>query len=109
VRPFRDSEGADRPVWVDFERSNYEGEADVKSYGGFSFWVRREHDGWYVRTSQAYLDRYGNPNASGTRDWAIFNINVGTMARGGDCSWDTRAGVACGSTGATARIGHYVR
>ena len=81
MRPFRDSEGADRPVWVDFERSNYEGEADVKSYGGFSFRVRREHDGWYVRTSQAYLDRYGNPNASGTRDWAIFNVNVGTMAR----------------------------
>ena len=76
MRPFRDSEGADRPVWVDFERSNYED---------------------------------GNPNASGTRDRAIFNINVGTMARGGDCSWDTRAGVACGSTGATARIGHYVR
>jgi len=70
----------DRPVWTGGKRHYDEGEAHVESYGGFSFWVRREHDGWYVRTSQAYLDRYGNPNASGTRDWAIFNINVNSTA-----------------------------
>jgi len=70
----------DRPVWTGGRRYYDEGEAHVESYGGFSFWVRREHDGWYVRTSQAYLDRYGNPNPSETRDWAIFNINVNFMA-----------------------------
>jgi hypothetical protein len=70
----------DRPVWTGGRRYYDESEAHVESYGGFSFWVRREHDGWYVRTSQAYLDRYGNPNVPETRDWAIFNINVNFMA-----------------------------
>jgi len=41
-----------------------------------SIWVRREHDGWYVRTSQEYFDLFRDPNKPETSDWAIFNINV---------------------------------
>jgi len=53
-------------------------EGDVRTYTdtGFDLWVRREHDGWYVRTSQEYVDLFGNPNQPETSDWAIFNINV---------------------------------
>jgi len=53
-------------------------EGDVRTYTdtGISLWVRREHDGWYVRTSQEYVDLFGNPNQPETSDWAIFNINV---------------------------------
>jgi hypothetical protein len=49
---------------------------------GTSIWVRREHDGWYVRTSQEYLDLFGNPNQPETSDWAIFNINVLKLSLG---------------------------
>jgi hypothetical protein len=50
--------------------------------------------------------------------WALGRVVGGKVVavevlarcvRGWDCSWDTRAGVACGMTGARARIGHYVR
>jgi hypothetical protein len=50
--------------------------------------------------------------------WALGRVVGGKVVavevlapcvRGWDCSWDTRAGVACGMTGATARIGHCVR
>jgi hypothetical protein len=60
-------------------------EGDVRTYTdtGFDLWVRREHDGWYVRTSQEYVDLFGNPNQPETSDWAIFNINVLSIGAAG--------------------------
>jgi hypothetical protein len=54
-------------------------EGDTETFynrDGQSIWVRREHDGWYVRASQEYVDLFGDPNQANTSDWAIFNINV---------------------------------
>jgi hypothetical protein len=74
------------PWWIGFPDAYFEGrsggafgEGDTQTYynrDGQSIWVRREHDGWYVRTSQEYVDLFGNPNQPETSDWAIFNINV---------------------------------
>ena len=61
------------------EGPRYFSEGDVWKFTDTGYnviWVRREHDGWYVRTSQEYLDLFGNPNQPETSDWAIFNINV---------------------------------
>jgi hypothetical protein len=41
--------------------------------------VTRENDGWQIPTSQAYLDRYPNPNHPSTSDWAIFTIRIESL------------------------------
>jgi len=46
---------------------------------GIQIWVRRQHDGWLVPASQAYLHRYRDPNYWFTRDYAIFNIDVKSL------------------------------
>jgi hypothetical protein len=46
---------------------------------GIQIWVRRQHDGWRVPASQAYLHRYPDPNDWRTKDYAIFNIDVKSL------------------------------
>jgi hypothetical protein len=76
-----------RPVaYFDGGAPNTFSEGDTMTHSnrdGQSIWVRREHDGWYVRTSQEYMDLFGDPNYAQTSDWAIFNINVLSIGAAG--------------------------
>ena len=61
-------------------RSYSEGESHYEIWGDTTFWVKRENDGWKINASQAFLDRYPDPNTFGTSDWAIFTIHVDSLA-----------------------------
>ena len=58
-------------------------EGDIADFsspdGTIQLRVRRQHDGWQVPASPAYLNRYPNPNTSRTSDYAIFNIDVRSL------------------------------
>jgi len=56
-----------------------EGESNEEIWGSVHLSVKRENDGWQVPTSQAYLDRYPNPNNPSTSDWAIFTIRIKSL------------------------------
>ena len=53
-----------------------EGETNEEIWGSVHLSVKRENDGWQIPTSQAYLDRYPNPNNPSTSDWKIFTIRI---------------------------------
>jgi hypothetical protein len=58
-------------------------EGDIADFsspdGTIQLRVRRQHDGWQVPASPAYLNRYPNPNTSSSSDYAIFNIDVRSL------------------------------
>jgi len=56
-----------------------EGETNEEIWGSVHLSVKRENDGWQVPTSQAYLDRYPNPNNPSTSDWKIFTIRIKSL------------------------------
>ena len=55
------------------------GETNEEIWGSVHLSVKRENDGWQIPTSQAYLDRYPNPNNPSTSDWAIFTIRIKSL------------------------------
>jgi len=57
-----------------------EGESHYEIWGDTTFWVKRENDGWKINASQAFLDRYPDPNTWATSDWAIFTIHIDSLA-----------------------------
>jgi len=61
-------------------RSYNEGDSHYEVWGDTTFWVKRENDGWKINASQAFLDRYPDPNTFGTSDWAIFTIHIDSLA-----------------------------
>ena len=56
-----------------------EGETNEEIWGSVHLSVKREKDGWQIPTSQAYLDRYPNPNDPRTSDWKIFTIRIKSL------------------------------
>jgi len=61
-------------------RSYSEGDSHYEIWGDTTFWVKRENDGWKINASQAFLDRYPDPNIFRTSDWAIFTIHIDSLA-----------------------------
>ena len=61
-------------------RSYSEGDSHYEIWGDTTFWVKRENDGWKINASQAFLDRYPDPNTWATSDWAIFTIHIDSLA-----------------------------
>jgi hypothetical protein len=45
-------------------------------WGSIRIKLTREKDGWRVPGSEEFVKRYGDPNTSGTKDWAIFTIEI---------------------------------
>lgn len=62
------------------ERTGWrEGDSHHEVWGGTKLWVKREHDGWRIPSSDAYRAMYGDPNTAGTSDWAIFTIHIDNL------------------------------
>ena len=56
-----------------------QGQSNEEIWGSVHLSVKRENDGWQIPTSQAYLDRYPNPNHPSTSDWAIFTTRIKSL------------------------------